>query len=278
MAIKDLLVSVNSSKHCGKRIDLAARLAQDFDAHLAGVFTIPEYYIPAYVAAQVPADVMAAHRELAEKERDTAKTDFETRMRKAGISWEWREAEGDAAERAVLHARYADMIVVGQNDPDEELSEAELDLPERVMLEAGRPVLMVPYAGSFSKVGERVMVAWSASAQSTRAVNDAMPFLARAKKVTILAINPPPGPEGLGDVPGGDIALHLARHGVKAEASHVYADDVDVGDMILSRSADEGVDLIVMGAYGHARVRELVLGGATRDILAHMTVPVLMSH
>jgi nucleotide-binding universal stress UspA family protein len=278
MALKDLLVHVNGSKHASHRVDFAVRLALDFDAHLAGVYTMPEFTVPAYLAAQLPADVLSAQRALLGEARDRAKASFEERARKAGIKWEWRDAEGDPAEMAALHARYADLALVGQNDPDEELPELELDVPERVVLDSGRPCLVIPYAGKFTSVGERVLVAWNATAQATRAVNDALPLIARARKVIILAINPGRGPAAHGDVPGADIALHLARHGVKAEAGQVFADDIDTGDMILSRAADEGVDMIVMGAYGHARLREMVLGGATRDLLGHMTVPVLMSH
>lgn len=278
MALKDILVHVNSSKHCGARLELAVWLAQTYGAHLTGLYTIPEFYVPAYVAAQLPPEIMKTQRAIFEGARAKAKAEFEARMAKAGIESEWREADGDPAEMAALNAHYSDLVVVGQNDPDEEMPDAEFGVAERVLLDSGRPTLIVPYAGSFKKVGERVLVAWNASAPASRAVADALPLMAKSKKVTVLAVNPTHGPEGHGDVPGADISLHLARHDIKAEASHIYADDVNVGDMILSRAADEGVDLIVMGAYGHARVRELVLGGATRTILDHMTVPVLMSH
>ena len=278
MAFNDLLVHLNGSKHCDSRVDVAIKLAQTFDAHLTGVYTLPDFYVPTYVAAQLPVDMLNAQRALLEKERDKAKAAFVERMRKASVKWEWRAPEGDPSEMASLSARYADLAVVGQNDPDEVLPEAEFDVPESVILDSGRPTLVVPYAGKFPAVGERVLVAWNARPEASRAVNDALPLMARAKTVTVLVVNPKKGAEGHGDVPGADIALHLARHGIKAEASHIYADDIDVGDMILSRAADEGADLIVMGAYGHARLRELVLGGATRNLLEHMTVPVLMSH
>ena len=278
MPLKDLLVHVNGSKHAGKRIEIAVRLAQAFDAHLAGLYALPEFTMPIYVAAQIPADIVTAQRKLAERGRDKAKADFEERARKGAVKFEWREADGDPGEMAALHARYADLAVVGQNDPDEQLPALDFDVPERVVLESGRPTLLVPYAGEFPTLGERVLVAWNASMQATRAVNDALPLIARARKVTILAVNPRGGPAGHGEVPGADIALHLARHGIKTEASHINADDIEVGDVILSRAADMGADMIVMGAYGHARLREIVLGGATRDLLAHMTVPVFMSH
>src|SRR3954454_13493204 len=146
------------------------------------------------------------------------------------------------------------------------------------MLSSGRPVLAVPYAGQFERVGERVLVAWNASRESTRAVNDALPLLRGAKVVTILAVNPRQGIEGHGDVPAADIALHLARHGVKAEAAHTVAKDISEGDALLSYAADIGADLIVAGAYGHSRARELVFGGVTRTLIAEMTAPVLLSH
>jgi nucleotide-binding universal stress UspA family protein len=147
-----------------------------------------------------------------------------------------------------------------------------------VMLASGRPVLAIPYAGQFEQIGERVLVAWNASREATRAVNDALPLLMGAKAVTILAVNPKHGIEGHGDVPAADIALHLARHGVKAEAAHTIAKDISEGDALLSYAADLGADLIVAGGYGHSRAREMVFGGATRTLLQEMTVPMLLSH
>jgi nucleotide-binding universal stress UspA family protein len=137
---------------------------------------------------------------------------------------------------------------------------------------------VVPYAGTFKTIGQRVLVAWNAGREATRAVNDALPLLEGAAKVTVLAINPHGGLRGHGEVPGADIALHLARHGVRAEASAIKSDDVEIGALLLSQAADLNADLIVMGAYGHSRLREVVLGGATREILRSMTVPVLLSH
>src|SRR5262249_16615355 len=152
------------------------------------------------------------------------------------------------------------------------------DLPERLILGAGRPVLVVPYAGRFERIGERVLLAWNASREATRAANDALALLERATKVTVLSVNPRRGPTGHRDIPGADIALHLARHGVRCEASSITTDEVGLDDMLLSQAADSDADLIVMGGYGHSRLGELVLGGATRHILRQITVPVLMSH
>jgi len=121
-----------------------------------------------------------------------------------------------------------------------------------------------------------VLVAWNGSREATRAVHDALPLLRRAEKVTVLSIDPDEDAEPR--LPGADVSLHLARHGVTAQAATIAGTDVAVGDLLLSYAADHDIDLIVMGAYGHTRLREVVLGGATRTLLRHMTVPVLMSH
>ncbi len=278
MGYKDILVHVNSSKHCAARIDAAIVLARHFEAHLIGLYTAQELYFPAFITAQLSPDLLMSQQALSRELRDRARALFEERTRGTELNIEWREANGEPANMAALHARYADLSVIGQNDPDEALSDSDYDLAEAVVLHSGRPALLIPYAGNFAKIGTHVLVAWNASPPATRAVNDAVPLLRRAKKVTVLAVNPDGGASGHGDVPGADIALHLARHGVKAEADHVHADDIAVGEMILSRAADLGVDLIVMGAYGHARLRETVLGGATKTLLEHMTAPVFMSH
>ncbi len=179
-------------------------------------------------------------------------------------------------QNAVLHARHADIAILGQNDPDH--PPVAPHLSESVLLGAGRPVIVVPYAGSFDTVCGTVLVAWNTTREAARALNDAMPILARAKKVTVLSINPPSGEMGRPVWPGADISLHLARHGATAEASSTVSGDIDAGNTILSRAADFGADLIVMGGYGHSRQREFLLGGVTRTLLQHMTVPVLMSH
>jgi len=176
-----------------------------------------------------------------------------------------------------LNARYSDLVIAGQRERDAE-DDAGLapEFVDELVLSAGRPVLLVPYAGRFPDTGKRVLVAWNASAEAARAVADALPLLARAENVNVVVFEP--GRTGdHGEEPGADAALYLARHGVKATVSTYGSPDVDIGSQILSRAADNGADLIVMGAYGHSRMRELILGGATRTILESMTAPVLMS-
>lgn len=278
MSFKDILVHVDSSKHCKTRVQVAAALARDFGAHLTGLYAMTPVNVSPFLADQFPPEMLDEAHAQAAQQRDRARELFEECTGRAESSAEWLEVRGDPAEAITMYARYADLAVLGQVDPEEVGHGVRFDLPEHVVTATGRPTLMVPYAGKFESVGERVVVAWNASAQAARAIHDALPLLARAKRVMIMAARPEAQKSDEGEVFGADIARHLARHGVTAEASHFEAGDIDVGDLLLSRVADEGADLLVMGVYGHSRLRELVLGGVSRHLFDHMTIPVFMAH
>jgi nucleotide-binding universal stress UspA family protein len=228
-----------------------------------------------------PAMLEPFFAEAQERARDAAdkvREQFEHITKLRGVSHEWRLIPAGTAADPGLHARYADLTILGQLDPDPGHPESVGPRPELVALASGRPILVIPYAGHFDKVGRRVVVGWNSTREAARAVNDAMPLLAAAEIVTVLTIDAREAPRGHGQVPGADISLHLARHGVKAQVEQTVSADLSVGDVLLSRAADLGADLLVMGAYGHSRLRELLLGGATRTLLGNMTIPVLMSH
>jgi nucleotide-binding universal stress UspA family protein len=275
---KDLVVVLDTAKSCSVRIDVATALAGRFGAHLTGLYVSPPPQVPAVIEAQLTPELVELQMRTLGEATSRVQELFRRRAEGAGFTTEWRAREGEAGEVATLHSRYADMAIVGQTDPDDDALGSTGDLPERIVLGSGRPVLVVPYAGTFKTVGQRVLVAWNASREATRSINDALPLLEGAAKVTVLAINPRGGLRGHGELPGADIALHLARHGVRAEASSLTSHDVVVGALLLSQAADLDADLIVMGAYGQSRLREFVLGGATREILRTMTVPVFMAH
>lgn len=279
MALKDLLVLVDHARQSVERITVAALLAERHDAHLAGLFTIAPPDVPVYIAGQMPSDVMELQRSTARALADEAAAAFDAQMRRSGLEGrsEWRVLEGDPTMVATLHGRVADLIVAGQFDPSGEQA-GPVIRPEDLVLGTGRPVLIVPHSGSFETVGERAIVAWNGSREVARAVNDALPLLRMAEKVVVVAANPSPISDQLGEDPGADIALHLARHGVAVETSLAYGEDIDPGDLLLNAVVDYSADLIVMGGYGRSRLRETLLGGVTRHILQHMTVPVLMSH
>jgi nucleotide-binding universal stress UspA family protein len=280
MSYKDLLVHVDESKACAKRIEAAIGLAAAHEAHLTAVSVRSEPPALAYATVALPQEVLHALSREATERAEAALERFADAARRAGIAYATRMDDGlDVAlpETLALHARHADLIVLGQVDEDDP-AVRHRRLPEEVTLNSGRPTLVIPYIGAAATIGERIMVAWNASREAARAIGDAMPLLERAKAVTVVSVNARPGPHGHGEEPGADIGAHLARHGIKVEVEQLEARDVDAPNAILSHLADAGSDLLVMGCYGHSRLRELVLGGVTRTILHDMTVPVLMTH
>jgi nucleotide-binding universal stress UspA family protein len=281
MSYKDLLVVLDSDAASRGRIALAAALAERFASHLVGLYPLPIPQAPRHLGYYDPAlldpffrELRAQAQEVSDKEREA----FEHAASLRGLSAEWRVVDEGPQSDPALHARYVDLTILGQLDPDRGNADLVRPRPEHVTLASGRPILVVPYAGRFETVGRRVLIGWNATREATRAVNDAMPLLAAAEVVTVLTIDAREGPDAHGELPGADISLHLARHGVKATIERTVSAGIPAGDVLLSRAADLGADLLVIGAYGHSRVRELLLGGATRSILRSMTLPVLMSH
>lgn len=283
MALKDILVHLDETGGEAARLALAVEIARRSEAHLAGLFAVEAISFsamaapggPDFAAAEAFQEIQEQHRQARLKVGARLGARFKDAAERAGIASEWRVVEDNSAGAVTLHARYADLAIVGQDDPNH--PDVAAGVAQSALLGSGRPVLVVPFIGAKS-LGERVLVAWNATREAARAVNDALPLIEGAKQVTVLSINPARGIAGEGDLPAADIALHLARHGLKAEAAYTRAEDIGVGEVILSRAADFGADLIVMGGYGHSRTREFVLGGATRTLLQHMTVPVLLSH
>ena len=281
MSYKDLLVVLDTAADTRGRIELAVTLAERFTAHLVGLFPIPSPELPrraGYADLAVLEPVYHEWQDRFLEQAETIRGTFERLAVQRGVKTEWRAVtEGGEADPG-LHARYADLTILGQRGADHDDMAVMRPQPEQVTFSSGRPILIVPYAGNFNIVGRRVLIAWNASREAARATADAMPLLKTAEAVTVMAVDPQSDPHGHGDLPGADIALHLARHGVKAQIERTVSAGVPIGETLLSRAADLGADLLVMGAYGHSRVRELLLGGATRSILASMTIPVLMSH
>jgi nucleotide-binding universal stress UspA family protein len=279
MEYKTIVVHLDDGKHCKARIGVASQLARLFDAHLVGSYAVdpPE---PSPLSDTAYPRLRAARITDMEERANAAATLFDAAMRTAGFAApEFRKGEGGAVDAMTLHARYADLIVIGQTDPDDYQTGVATTFPGLVALSSGRPSLIVPYyAEAFPKLGTNVLVAWNGSREATRAVTDALPLLRRAKQVTVMPVHAKPRRDTHGEMPGSDIALYLARHGVNAEVRQSYADAIGVGDELLARASDMDSDLIVMGAYGHSRLREIVLGGVTQTLMKHMTVPVLMAH
>ena len=275
MALKDLLVHVHSEAFSGAIVDAAIALAARHDAHLVGLGVRAPADMPTYAEARLPDSVIDILNEREDTRLADAEAMFVSRAKHAGRDdrSEWREDSGLPAQTLSLHARYADLVVAAQSQPDSS-DRRFIDLAEDVLIASGRPVLVIPAIGAKAPIANKVAVAWNGSREAARALADAMPLLDKAKSVEIFIAGDPE----LGDLPGADIAAHLARHGIKVDVYRSPGSEVSVGDALLNRVAETGADLIVMGGYGRSRFREFILGGVTRHILQHMTVPVLMSH
>ncbi len=283
MPFKDLLVHLDTSEPSAHRLDLALGLARSHGAQLTGLYILNlvpaiEALTRGYLDQVQYLESYAKLRKDANERAARLEAQFRERSRHEDIAAEWRFLESLPAETVTLHARYADLTIVGQVDPERVIDGNAGRLPEEVVLGSGRPTLIVPYAGRFTSLGQNVLIAWQATRESARALNDAMPFLEQAKKVTVLTVNPERGRDVELGMPTVDIAHHLAHHNVAVEAAITVADDISSGDALLNYVSDCGADMLVMGGYGHSRARELVLGGVTRQILRQMTVPVLMAH
>jgi nucleotide-binding universal stress UspA family protein len=279
MAFKNLLVHVDDTRACAARVRAAIDLAIAHEAHLSGVYVIPDPSPATFAGGYLPPEMLETFRQAARERADAALARFTEAAQRNRISFETRTDRviyPAMADALATHARHADVVILGQEDPDD--AETPRSLPEDVTLASGRPTLVIPYIGPAATLGRRVTVAWDASREAARAVNDALPILTRAEAVGVVSVNPGETPFGHGEQPGAEIALHLARHGIKVEVQRIESREVDVANTILSHIADQSSDLLVMGAYGHSRLRELVLGGVTRTILHDMTVPVFMAH
>jgi nucleotide-binding universal stress UspA family protein len=280
MSLKNLLVHIDDKATCEKRVDAAIALAQGFDAHLAAVMLVAEPHVPPALGVHIPADVLSRQREESAAEAAAVLEAVRQRGDKAGKSIEVRHEWvmlDDFAAAFARQARHYDLSIVGQVDPDEGDVDAEL-VAEAAFMQSGRPTLMIPYIGARNLPPKRALVAWDGSREAARAVNDALPLLAKTESVTILVVDPGSLKGRVGDQPGADLATHLARHGLTTELVTAASGGLGAGDVIIGQATDIGADLVVMGGYGHSRLRELVLGGATQSMLDHMPVPVLISH
>ena len=282
MTYKDILVVTDDTPRCEEHVNVALKLAARHDAHVIGLMVQEQAHLPRYAPGRIPkalrAELLERQRQFAEEVRERVREKFERLANAAGVPNEWHPAHGDPVKAVSLFSRYADVAVVGQENRENGGYGTARDLAEHVVLASGRPVLVVPSVGTYPSVGQRVLVAWDASREAARAVADALPLLKGAEHVVTLSANPDSGDKQHGELPGADIARHLARHGVRVDAQRVNSKDVPIVDLLLNRIMDESIDLLVMGAYGHARIREIWLGGVSRRLMESMTVPVFVSH
>jgi nucleotide-binding universal stress UspA family protein len=255
MNYKTILVHCDASPRLSHRLEVAVDLALRFGAHLVAFHVQVPMDVPTFSAGVVPTiDLFAAYEAVAKADHDTAAAAFEKSIKGSHVPSEWRVAKGYHEEELVIQGRYVDLLILGQTEPERETLTPG-DLPETVAISSGRATLVVPHIGVRRKPGKSIMLCWNASRESARAAADALPFLVSAEKVIVLIVDTKKLGSGHGPEPGTDVAAWLARHGVNVTVQRDVAADVDVGEVILSRAADHDIDLIIMGLYGHSRVR-----------------------
>jgi nucleotide-binding universal stress UspA family protein len=265
--MRTLLLHIDGDEGFESRLALATDVARAHGAKLFCVFVpLPAPY---FYGEYIPVDLIQRHNEAERARAEQLRAGLASRLSREGIVWEWRELNGPLEPALAAAGAIADLILMSQDRLD-----AESPAIAAVALSAGRPVLCVPHSGTFRTCGRRILVAWNGSRESARAAHDALPFLVRADRVVLFAAEEK-SPAGSSVM---DAAAHLSAHGATIEVTRTTLNDIDIGTAILNAASDTSADLIVMGAYGHTRLREWAFGGATRTILESMTAPVLLSH
>jgi nucleotide-binding universal stress UspA family protein len=275
--IKDIVVNLSVGEEAGPAGDYAISIAAAFDAHLAGIAFLYDPIVPVSGAGYIPAEVIETQEHDNKAATKAALDGFMAACGRAGVTAEpltLGTSFAGVGEQFGRIARRFDLSVVGQAEP--ETSAVEEIIAESALFESGRPVIIVPYIQKAPLKLDRVMLCWDGSRAAARAIADAMPLLGKAGRVEVVIVANERGKKD--EIEGADMGAHLARHGLNVEVTRTALGDIDVADVILSHAADAGSDFIVMGGYGHSRLREFVLGGVTRSIMRSMTAPVLMSH
>lgn len=279
MSLKSILVNLNDANRAEAMTGLALDLAEKNSAHVIGLYVRPAMQIYPAVGMQVSPEMYEIHDKYFQDASDEAEKLFNAALARSGVSGEWRSvrcANAAIATKIVEHGLQSDLIMMSQVDPDN-TGGIEPDCAEQVVMESGRPVLLLPTSGTFKTVGNNILVGWNGTREAARAAFDAVPFMQDAKSVRLVWIDAHQDESYAGNLPGAEMAASLARHDITVSAEALPSGDVSAGDTLLNAASDYGSDLLVMGAYGHSRIREFVFGGVTRNVLKHMTIPVLMS-
>ncbi len=279
MPYKTILVHLVSKSKTPSLLDVALPIAKEHAAHLIGLHVIPNVPIHQSVALDIPKDVKASQQQKLLDEAAEIQELFEERAGSAGVEFEWRRMATDHYETAkdvTDSALSADLIVVRQGSTDPFAVWA--NLPAHIALHCGRPVLTVPNSGEFQGIGKNVLIAWNGTREAARAAFDALPLISSGAQVDIVAIDAKDADGNDRFTPPDELQRTLSRHGFKVKYQQTISGEIQVSDEILNQVSDHGYDLVVMGCYGHSRLRETIFGGVTRDLFNHMTAPVLMSH
>jgi nucleotide-binding universal stress UspA family protein len=280
MSYKTILVCLNDIPGLTGLMAAASALAQTFEAHITGLYVVPAVQVYPSGGVDLMPQIFEGNRIYFQENAKKVRDRFETAMRKEGLSFAFHQIDSKSyliSDDMIDEGRSADLIVVNAVDREAGVG-VELDFAERLVIGAGRPVLILPHGDIASLQSGEALVGWNGSREAARAAFDAVPILKLYGSVRIVSVDPHRDPERRGSIAGADLAESLARHGVKATAEPYLTDGLDPGLALMQHAEDTGARLIVMGAYGHSRFREFILGGSTASVLARLSRPVLMSH
>ncbi len=283
MSFRNILVYLGGGQRAEIVMKAAVDIAVRHQARLSGLHVVG-FLLPTDTGIYPCGDnhpfgssrTFAMIRETALETACRAEAVFRGQLQHAGLAGDWSTAEGMVAYTAAQRARYFDMTIVGQIDPERPPLGTRKFVPEALFLESGRPVLIVPCRGQIDNIGTKVVIGWDGSREAARAVNDAMPFLVKAESVTVVTLGHDGDASDAASTDPAGVVFHLAQHGIPATGFRRSLGKESVADALLGCAAD--ADLLVVGGYAHSRLREWVAGGVTRDLLRQMTVPVLMAH
>jgi nucleotide-binding universal stress UspA family protein len=272
--LKTLLAHVDAGPHNGARLRAARQLAQAHGAALQALYAVTPVFVELPFEAVAGGAGAAALQEIDESRLKMARTVVQHVASEPGLPIDFAETRAISAIAGFTQqALYADMLVLGQRDPDAAASGVPGDFVESVLIASGRPALVLPYTQSAALDNGPALVCWKPAAESARALAASLPLLRKARTVHVATWADDDAAEGPLDV-----GLYLRRHGIEARLHRFAEAPAELGELMLSFAADLSAELMVMGCYGHGRARELVLGGATRTVLRSMTLPVLMAH
>ncbi len=279
MDFKNILLHLDHSDGCQNRLQTAFALAKKYDALVTGLFVVPDYVVPSYVEAQISVDLITDVTEKALARARETLSGYEKMADAAGVNMDAHVLEGQVIPILREHSKYSDLMLLGQDQPDDP-DNASYGLADALLFEGACACMVVPHSGKLAAPGQRVLLTWNASRESARALREAMPILATADEIVVLSSEPDDADSEIarGHPHADELARFLESHGIESVSSGIADLDISTSDAILGQAAEMNADLIVMGAYGHARLREIILGGVTRDLLKQSTIPLFLAH
>jgi len=277
--IKNILLHLDHSSGCQNRLETAFALAKKNDALITGLFVVPDYVVPSYVEAQISVDLITDVTEKALARAGETLSGYQRLAEEAGVRMDAHVVEGQVIPILREHTKYSDLLMLGQDDPDDP-DNASYGLADALLFEGACACMVVPHGGKLAPPGKRVLLTWNASRESAHALRAAMPLLKSAETVVVLSSEPDDSDAEIarGHPHADELAHFLESHGIESVSSGISDMDISASDAILGQAAEMNADLIVMGAYGHARLREIILGGVTRDLLKQSPLPLLLAH